>query len=211
MTRLRIIHKNQCVRLLGVMILSILCLTTCFVAEANAATKISINRSFLNLTLGMSVDEYRKSGWETQDFLGQEIDIPSEGAQEINTYSFIKAHPYAGNTKSSDNLKKYPNDLENINRVMCKFIDGKLCYIGINWCIIANQRADWQAFNEKLYEKYGNSKTSTDDSELWTDDKTSLVLLNDGKSVSTIYYDNQLYAVFNSKERTAIKKVTPDL
>jgi len=123
--------------------------------RVNNLVKKPINRSFEDVTLGMSEGEFKAKLIYQQRQLGRPYLVYSR--------AYNKLH---GNRMK---------EIENVYEVWCDFFNGKLYYIQIVYN--SGYRLSWDVFIHNTKQKYDNGKESPIEKEIsWDDKKTTLTI-----------------------------------
>src|SRR3989338_7334678 len=132
--------------------------------------KASINRTFEDLTLGMSETEFKNK-----------LQFHSLGERSSGVKSYVVyARSYI--LPAGTSMK----ELDNIEKVFCYFFNGSLCQISIYYFTSVKFSPTWENFISNTKQKYGDGKQSPISNEIdWNDGKTSLNIKED-EEASTV-------------------------
>lgn len=119
-------------------------------AAKEPSTRVPIARSFMGLTLGDSIED-----------VGQEYTLEHAGV---------------GGLRSGEEARKAVPTPQEADRVIVRFLDGKLYEIAVYYTRGYSSDLGWEEFISAAARTYGLPHDEAGDSVTWTDEQTSLLL-----------------------------------
>jgi hypothetical protein len=146
-------------------------------ATGSGAMRTAVLASILLILASLADSQTPPSGSISRSFMGFNL---GDSIEEVKQ-DYKLEHAYVDRLRTGEEAREATPTPQEVDRVILRFLDGKLYEIGVYYTSGYSSELGWEAFISAAAQKYGSPQDEADDRVEWSDEHTSLLLTKSGR------------------------------